>query len=254
MDILTYKLLLISFVMALSCSCTSAKEKRNQQRETADTLRTDATGNVATTAVPKSPTAMIFDSLGFVDISEKDSTIQVRLMYAQANNFTGKVLYDDLREAYLHPAAAKALLLAHQILKKQHPAYRFIVYDAARPMSVQKKMWNQVKGTSKYIYVSNPARGGGLHNYGLAVDISIVDSLGNPLPMGTEVDHFGPEAHISQETELVRSGKISNQERKNRQLLRQVMREAGFHTISSEWWHFNLCSRAEARREYALIP
>ena len=33
------------------------------------------------------------------------------------------------------------------------------------------------KGTSKYRYVSNPNRGGGLHNYGLAVDISIQDSL-----------------------------------------------------------------------------
>jgi len=36
-----------------------------------------------------------------------------------------------------------------------------------RPMSVQKKMWNVVKGTPKYKYVSNPNRGGGLHNYGL---------------------------------------------------------------------------------------
>lgn len=44
-------------------------------------------------------------------------------------------------------------------------------------------MWNVVKGTSKYIYVSNPSRGGGLHNYGLAVDISILDDKGTPLPM-----------------------------------------------------------------------
>lgn len=74
-------------------------------------------------------------------------------------------------------------------------------------MSVQQKMWNVVKGTSKYIYVSNPARGGGLHNYGLAVDISILDEAGNPLPMGTEVDHLGPEAHITNEAALVQSGK-----------------------------------------------
>ena len=51
-----------------------------------------------------------------------------------------------------------------------------------------------MKGTSKYIYVSNPSRGGGLHNYGLAVDISILDDKGTPLPMGTPVDHLGREA------------------------------------------------------------
>lgn len=97
---------------------------------------------------------------------------------------------------------------AQRALKELHPSYSLIIYDAARPMSVQKKMWNVVKGTSKYKYVSNPNRGGGLHNYGLAVDISILDSFGQPLPMGTKVDHLGVEAHITQENELVRNGKI----------------------------------------------
>lgn len=128
------------------------------------------------------------------------------------------------------------------------------MYDAARPMSVQQKMWNVVKGTSKYIYVSNPARGGGLHNYGLAVDISILDEAGNPLPMGTEVDHLGPEAHITNEAALVQSGKMTKQEQANRQLLRSVMRAAGFRALPSEWWHFNWCSRQEAKQKYKVIP
>lgn len=85
----------------------------------------------------------------------------------------------------------------------------------------------------------NPNRGGGLHNYGLAVDINIQDSLGQPLPMGTKVDHLGIEAHITQESELVRNGKISEAERQNRILLRRVMKEAGFRALPSEWWHFN---------------
>ncbi len=116
-------------------------------------------------------------------------------------------------------------------------------------MSVQQKMWNVVKGTSKYIYVSNPARGGGLHNYGLAVDISILDEAGNPLPMGTKVDHLGPEAHITNEAALVQSGKMTKQEQANRQLLRSVMRTAGFRALPSEWWHFNWCSRQEAKQK-----
>ena len=205
-------------------------------------------------AAQQSQTACHLESLGFVNIAEADSTIAVDLMYAHADYFTGLVLYEDLREAYLHPDALKGLLRAQQELKKHHPHYRLIVYDAARPMSIQQKMWNMVKGTPRYIYVSNPARGGGLHNYGLAVDISILDETGTPLPMGTKVDHLGIEAHITDEAALVRSGKMTAQEQANRQLLRNVMRTAGFRTLPSEWWHFNWCSRQEAKQRYKVIP
>ena len=202
----------------------------------------------------KSAMALYMDSLGLVNVAELDSSLVVKLMYTQADNFTGEVLYDNLSEAYLHPDAAYALVKAQRALKELHPSYSLLIYDAARPMSIQKKMWNVVKGTSKYKYVSNPNRGGGLHNYGLAVDISIQDSLGQPLPMGTKVDHLGVEAHITQENELVRNGKMSEAERQNRILLRKVMKEAGFRALPSEWWHFNFCSRDVARQKYKVIP
>ena len=150
-----------------------------------------------------------------------------------------------------HQKSPMALYMDSQAL---HPSYSLIIYDAARPMSVQRKMWDVVKGTSKYRYVSNPNRGGGLHNYGLAVDISIQDSLGRPLPMGTKVDHLGVEAHITEEGELIRNGKITKTERQNRILLRKVMKAAGFRALPSEWWHFNFCSREEARKKYNVIP
>ena len=194
------------------------------------------------------------DSLGLVRVTDADPTLVVKLIYATPHNFTGQALYDPDEEAWLHPDAAKSLVRAHEALKKRYPSYRLIIYDAARPMSVQRKMWNVVKGTPKNIYVSNPSRGGGLHNYGLAVDVSILDSLGHPLPMGTEIDHLGSEAHITQELQLVKSGKISEAERQNRLLLREVMKAGGFRPLPSEWWHFNLCSRNEARSKYSLIP
>ncbi len=202
---------------------------------------------------PKSPTARRFDSLGLVDISTLDPTIAVQLIYATPDNFTGEILYDDLREAYLHPEAAQALVKAQAYLKELHPRYTLVIYDATRPMSAQRKMWNLVKGTSKNIYVSNPARGGGLHNYGLAVDVTILDETGTPLSMGTEFDHFGYEAHINNEQQLVKKGVITEQELKNRLLLRKVMRHAGYRALNSEWWHFNFRSREEARRNYKLI-
>lgn len=204
-------------------------------------------------AFSQSRTELYLDSLGMVNIGKLDKTLKIDLMYTHADNFTGKILYDDLHEAYLHPEAAKALLKAQKRLKELHPGYSLIIYDAARPMSVQQKMWNVVKGTSKSIYVSNPTRGGGLHNYGLAVDLSIIDPNGKPLPMGTKVDHLGKEAHIDTEAAMVQQGIITAQERKNRQLLRRVMTEAGYKPLRTEWWHFNFRTREEAKRNYKVI-
>ena len=244
-------------VLLMWCSCISGtkegKDSTKAETEYIDTVQ------VSEAVLPapqpeKSPMARYMDSLGLIDVTELDSSLVVKLMYTQADNFTGEVLYDDLSEAYLHPDAAYALVKAQRALKELHPSYSLLIYDAARPMSVQKKMWNVVKGTPKYRYVSNPNNGGGLHNYGLAVDISIQDSSGQPLPMGTKVDHLGAEAHITQESELVRNGKMSEAERQNRILLRKVMKEAGFRALPSEWWHFNFCSRDVARQKYKLIP
>ena len=133
------------------------------------------------------------------------------------------------------------------------PGYRLLVKDAARPMSVQRRMFKAVKGTPKANYVANPARGGGLHNYGVAVDVTIADENGNELDMGTPVDHLGVEANIDRELHLVKTGVISENARQNRLLLRKVMKNAGFSTIRTEWWHFDLVSKARAKQLYKLL-
>ena len=201
----------------------------------------------------KSKTELSMERQGMVDIHTKDKSIPVSLMYSRADNFTGEVLYTDLTRAYLHPKAAAALAKAQARLKQLRPDLSLKVYDAARPMSIQQRMWDKVKGTSKYFYVSNPARGGGLHNYGMAVDITLCDAKGDTLDMGTKIDYMGSSAHIDKEDALVSSGRISRQAQKNRQLLRQVMRYAGFKPLRTEWWHFNLVSRATAKKYYKVI-
>lgn len=198
-------------------------------------------------------TEVALSQAGYVNVRELDPTLQVSLMYARADNFVGSVLYDDLRQAYLHPEAAAALVKAQKRLKQLRPELSLKIYDAARPMHIQQKMWNKVKKTSMKIYVSNPAHGGGLHNYGLAVDITLCDAKGDSLPMGTKIDHLGIAAHIDQESQLVAKGTISKRAQQNRQLLRQVMRYAGFKPLRTEWWHFNFKSRAEAKRLYKVI-
>lgn len=202
----------------------------------------------------KSPTAQAMELAGFVDVRDVDSTIQVSLMYSRADNFTGQVLYTDLREAYLHPKAAHALAKAQKILKSKHPELSLKVYDAARPMHIQQKMWDVVAGTPKNIYVSNPKNGGGLHNYGMAVDVTLCDAKGDTLPMGTHIDYLGRRAHIDAETDMAERGLMTRQELQNRQLLRSVMRQAGFKALRTEWWHFNFISRAQAKAHYRPIP
>lgn len=188
-----------------------------------------------------------------MDVTSLDTTLRVNLVYATPDNFLGEAVYSGITRAWLHPDAAHKLIAAHRLLKKAHPGWRFVIYDAARPMSVQRKMWAMVRGTDKTNYVSNPANGGGLHNYGLAVDLTILDEKGKPLPMGTPFDYFGEEAHTNREESLLESGQITHAEFENRRLLRRLMRQAGFRSIPYEWWHFNAYSRAEARQNYPLI-
>lgn len=204
-------------------------------------------------AAQLSATEKEMEKQGMVDIHKQDKTIPVSLMYARADNFVGRVLYTGMTRAYLHPKAAKALARAQQYLKKERPDLSLIVFDACRPMHIQKEMWDVVKGTSKEIYVSNPAHGGGLHNYGMAVDISLCNSKGDTIAMGTKVDHMGYLSNINKEALLLKRKKLSRQAYRNRLLLRRVMCKAGFKTLNSEWWHFNFVSRATAKKYYKYI-
>lgn len=190
---------------------------------------------------------------GMIDIHSLDKTIKVNLMYAKADNFTHTVLYTHLKKAYLHPIAAQALVKAQRKLKELHPDLSLIIYDATRPMRIQQKMWDKVKNTSKDIYVSNPAHGGGLHNYGLAVDISLCKANGDSIAMGTLVDHMSVLSHIDKEDVLVAQQRLTKEAQKNRQLLRLVMQHAGFKPLKTEWWHFNFKSRAEAKQYFKVV-
>ena len=102
-----YKLLLIYVFL---CQVSQSSPTRSLP-----VLQTD-------TLPAKSATAMHFDSLGLTNIADVDSTIRVDLMYASPHNFTGRVLYDNLKEGYLHPDAAKALAAAQKELRKESRA------------------------------------------------------------------------------------------------------------------------------------
>ena len=73
------------------------------------------------------------------------------------------------------------------------------------------------------------------HATGGAVDLTLVDSQGKELDMGTEFDHTGPEAGLF----YYEQNNLNPEVRENRKILREAMSDAGFATYAGEWWDFN---------------
>lgn len=192
---------------------------------------------------------------GLVDVQVSIPDIKIELKYSTTDNFFGKDVYGDLDRCYLQPEAIEMLKKAQESLKKEYPNLTLLVYDGVRPLSVQQILWDDLDkpDSIKPLYVSDP-KIGGLHNYGVAVDLTIFDTeTGQPLDMGTAYDFFGYPAYPDRELEMLAEGKINRAQVANREILRKVMIGAGFTGIGSEWWHFNAFSRKEAGEKFELI-
>ena len=143
---------------------------------------------------------------------------------------------------------------ANDLLRKKRMDLHLVVYDAARPRSIQQQMWAVVENTELQDFVANPNKsGGGAHNYGVAVDVTLVDCTGHPIPMESEYDYFGDRARVDMEAQLLENGEITYRELMNRRLLREIMTEAVWLVEPSEWWHFNAMPIAEARQKLTVI-
>ena len=196
--------------------------------------------------------AEYLQSLGLINVRELDSSIVVRLLYADTANFVKRQIYSNLRDAFLQKEAARKLVAALQYLKNRHPDHTLIIYDAARPQKAQLIMWEHVRNTPMRSYVASPARVS-MHSYGVAIDLSILNAEGDELDMGTPVDFLDALAEPRREQEYLAAGKLTQKQIDNRQLLRTIMREAGFRSIPNEWWHYEAFSRAETEKKYKAI-
>jgi zinc D-Ala-D-Ala dipeptidase len=191
---------------------------------------------------------------GLVDISSMDSTIAVDMKYSSKDNFLGKDVYGNFNKCYLQKDAVLKLVNAQKKLKELKPGYSLIIWDAARPRYVQQMMWDTLKlpFNEKIKFLSNPKLGSN-HNFGEAVDVSILDGHHHLLDMATPFDFMGEMAYSTAEERLLKEGKLSQKQFENRKLLRKVMRSAGFFNIQTEWWHYNACTREEAVKKYKMI-
>ena len=124
---------------------------------------------------------------GLVDIKELSPPILVDLKYSSEDNFVGVDMYGDLERAYLIESFAAKVAYAQQILQERNPNLTLLIYDAARPISVQRAMRRDVENTEFENFVADGTRGG-RHNYGVAVDLTIATLDGTPLDMGAGFD------------------------------------------------------------------
>jgi D-alanyl-D-alanine dipeptidase len=185
---------------------------------------------------------------GYVEVST-GAGIAVDLKYSGVDNFTGEDLYGDFNDCYLRPEAAEMIRRAAAFLQDERPGWSLVLYDCLRPLSVQRRLWAKVKGTAREPFVADPKKKS-MHNYGLAVDLSLLDEEGRPVDMGTPYDYFSYRSETLREGSLVRRGKLTPGQVENRRLLRKVMRQAGFLRVPFEWWHFNAMTRRRAQRLY----
>jgi D-alanyl-D-alanine dipeptidase len=253
MTVKDISVLLLIALIVFSCNQEKSSSLHSKQQSEKSQSTQNLNSQPPSSIIVKPEMCLDMEKMGLTEVRSIDSSIRVVLPYASDDNFTGQTLYESSQHAYLQPDIAAMLAKASQLLQERHPQYRLLVLDAARPLSVQRKMWNIVKGTSKNIYVANPAKTG-LHNYGAAVDVTITNNLGTALDMGTPYDFFGIEAQPDKENQLLKQGKLTQIQLHNRLLLRNIMNQAGFITYQREWWHFNACSLAEAKAKYNVIP
>ena len=185
-----------------------------------------------------------------VDIRTVDDRFLLDIRYATNDNFFGQTVYPEAR-CLVRPTVADRMKRAQAWLDRRHPGLRLLFKDCYRPHSVQFVLWNAVKGTSKARYVANPnTKTGSIHSYGAAVDLTLANRNGRELDMGTPYDHLGRRAEPRHEAALLKAGKLTAKQVRNRKILRRAMKHAGMRGLRNEWWHFNEGTNRQVRKRY----
>ncbi|WP_102690968.1 M15 family metallopeptidase [Rummeliibacillus pycnus] len=166
-----------------------------------------------------------YKEAGLVELTEKDGFV-IDLHYATKKNFMGYRLYPKKAKALMTKSTAKKLKKANKLANKK--GYKIKIWDAYRPLSVQWEMWYKIQN---HMYVAYPLEDS-KHSKGVSVDVTLVDRKGKELKMPTKFDSFSEKAGRSYPNN-------SKKAQQNMEFLTEIMLEAGFTAISSEWWHYN---------------
>lgn len=161
-----------------------------------------------------------------LEIAPPAFDVDLDLLYATADNLTGKPIYRK-PVCLLHPDAAARLVPA--IALARGIGCRLRIFDAFRPVEAQWKLWQSLPNPD---YIADPHLGSN-HSRGVAVDLTLADAAGRPLDMGTGFDDMTDRSHHAR-TDL------TAEQQRNRAALLGIMTAAGWTHYAFEWWHYQL--------------
>ena len=191
--------------------------------------------------LPPSPPQEVhkqFRASDLVELVQLDSTIKLDIRYATTNNFMKRKMYTQAR-AFLQRPAAEALVRVNAKLMQR--GYGLLVFDGYRPWYVTKKFWEETP-RHKRKFVANPKKGS-KHNRGCAVDLSLYDrATGKEIAMPSPYDDFTAKSAAAYP-----GG--TEEQRRARTVLRNVMESEDFVVNPDEWWHFDY----KDWREYRIL-
>ncbi|MEB3289880.1 MAG: M15 family metallopeptidase [Leptolyngbya sp.] len=178
---------------------------------------------------------------------------------------------------WLRLGVIEALEVAQTHLQQQHPQWRIQIFDAYRPIAVQEFMVNHALEELRqqryapqaslteaqhqelmaeviqfWAIPSHDPSTPPPHSTGAALDISLVDGEGHPIPMGSPIDEISERSwphyfadHPDPEAQPFH---------RHRQILHWAMTTAGFCRHPQEWWHFSLGDQLWAWQQRQADP
>jgi D-alanyl-D-alanine dipeptidase len=161
-----------------------------------------------------------------VEIRKVIPNIKLDIKYATKDNLVHQRVYKQAR-AFARKPVVEALQKIQAELNTQGMGLK--IYDGYRPYSVTCLFYAAIRDTT---FVAAPWRGS-RHNRGCAIDLTLIDlKTGKELAMPSGYDETTERAFHD-----YAGG--TEQERKNRAILREVMTKHGFAIYKYEWWHYD---------------
>ena len=187
------------------------------------------------------------NSSDFVVLTDIDPDVILEIRYYSTYNFVGdRIDGYEQPTALLTKEAATALKGVSDDLAKK--GYRLKIYDAYRPQKAVNHFERWANDTNddrmrEYFYpeldksvlfdkgyIANYSG----HSRGSTVDLTLFDmKTGKEVDVGGRFDYFGERSHPDYKN-------ITDQQYKNRMILREAMMDHGFKPLDEEWWHFTL--------------
>ncbi len=171
--------------------------------------------------------------------------------------------YGERSPYYVRQGVLQALFQAQDSLQIHHPGWQIQIFDAYRPIAVQRFMvehtyeqllqvWQRESPgrtrenapqddllTQVYQFWAAPSHDVATpppHSTGAAVDITLVDAQQQVIDMGSAIDEISQRSYPSYFVDKP-DGEIFHHHRTR---LSNAMQTAGFRQHPNEWWHFSL--------------